>query len=219
MRAGVGREGERMQASGLDCVRVGAWRPGAHTAAVGHVLEPAELREDQLGQRHRVRSAALELVLVLGEGLEELLREVRLHSLALEQKPHQAVRHAAERAAQSAGRASGARSRRVHREERGAQGLGVGPGVGEGGDELVLDAGLPHGVAHVLAKHPPISHQEGTLGGAGEARRLEERVWDFDGRRRGRSGVLRSRMGLVLVMVLYARVLVGGAPGRALRHR
>ena len=51
-----------------------------------HVLEPPELREDELGQCHACvrRSAALELILKLGQALQKHLREIGLELVALQ---------------------------------------------------------------------------------------------------------------------------------------
>ena len=73
---------------------MGGRRPRARTLAVDDVLEPTELREHQLGQRHAggVRAArALELVLVLGEALEELACKLGLQRVALQQQADERV--------------------------------------------------------------------------------------------------------------------------------
>ena len=69
----------------------------ARTFAVDDVFEPSKLGEDELWQGHAsvTRAGALELALVLGKALEELLCERGLERVALQQQPHERVLDAA----------------------------------------------------------------------------------------------------------------------------
>ena len=64
-----------------------------HLLAVHHDLEPSELREDEPRQRHLSvgGGGVLHLVLVVGQHLEQHLRNVRLQLLTVQEQPHQAV--------------------------------------------------------------------------------------------------------------------------------
>ena len=124
--------------------------------AVDDALEPAELREQQLRQRHpAVRALGLELRLQRREHLEERLRHARLQRVDVEQQPHQAVLHrlGAEPRRPPAGG-------RVHRHERRPQRVGVGPRVGERADQLVGGAVALERLVHVLPERERVGERE-----------------------------------------------------------
>ena len=136
------------------------------TRAVGHVLQPAELREHQLGDGHaRVRGGALELLLVLGQDLQQVAGERGLDVGALKQQAHHAVLDAAV-AVKGRGRAAtGAAGLWCPRRlQCGTQALRVRPCVGEIGDELLSDVRAPlASVIHPLAKEEGICQLVGPV--------------------------------------------------------